>query len=720
MKKSNDIIGSYNSLRDPHLKIHFRKPQIRRHLLKSNIISKDNKIVDEISSTKHKQNVERKHRRELYRILNEMVQNGDDNNYSNHYDSMIDTNELLDHARSIVAKNGNNGKKSDQTNPDQQRTILLQKLDRMIKTIKEHHEQDSNKTNIRNRNLEQTKCKSLHDISTGEYQESAGIAIAKQPCLSTPQLSRLSISKRPKSSYGRSRLQRSISRDESISNDNKVDHHTKSMFNMKKSISLATVQLPEEHDDNKDDDDEIKSLDGESFDDSSNDDNYDDDELKTPSPVSPFNYKYYNGKKTLFAMDIATTSSSSGSSGSISNKKYYAFDKRFIKTCTSGKQRVKMILRYNGLNGATNIGDKRNIKVYQQITVGGNSILIYDGFVKPRETFTFDIRPHINNSFAINILVNGIRDLRLNTCCERKHRPGTTLSHFTIIDVIGSRACFNCQIMFADYHNVHHVHHDQIQTSKQQNQQQQIVMINGALSLDHYHQNHYYDDDENVNIKHHNNINNRNNDNNHESMSETPITPNRIQIDFLPIPMMNGKNKNVHEQEQKEQMKTTLDHNLNSFVVHNENGHQNYDDNNKGDEILVHDTENIHRNSNIITEQSSTITSAIKLMNNVENHDNNKTMMMTTSGQHSMDNSMKIIDDYKKHDRTIRFDSATNLKKVTKENLLPMINDDDEEDNDDDDDDDNYYAIDIDSETMPQIFINNNHSNSDDDDDDDE
>ncbi|KAH9494199.1 hypothetical protein DERF_014905 [Dermatophagoides farinae] len=507
-------------------------------------ISKDNKIVDEISSTKHKQNVERKHRRELYRILNEMVQNGDDNNYSNHYDSMIDTNELLDHARSIVAKNGNNGKKSDQTNPDQQRTILLQKLDRMIKTIKEHHEQDSNKTNIRNRNLEQTKCKSLHDISTGEYQESAGIAIAKQPCLSTPQLSRLSISKRPKSSYGRSRLQRSISRDESISNDNKVDHHTKSI-------------------------------------------------------------------------------SSSGSSGSISNKKYYAFDKRFIKTCTSGKQRVKMILRYNGLNGATNIGDKRNIKVYQQITVGGNSILIYDGFVKPRETFTFDIRPHINNSFAINILVNGIRDLRLNTCCERKHRPGTTLSHFTIIDV----------------------------------------------------------------------------------------------IDFLPIPMMNGKNKNVHEQEQKEQMKTTLDHNLNSFVVHNENGHQNYDDNNKGDEILVHDTENIHRNSNIITEQSSTITSAIKLMNNVENHDNNKTMMMTTSGQHSMDNSMKIIDDYKKHDRTIRFDSATNLKKVTKENLLPMINDDDEEDNDDDDDD-NYYAIDIDSETMPQIFINNNHSNSDDDDDD--
>ena len=36
---TDSIIGSYNSLRDPHLKIHFRKPQIRRHLLKSNIVS---------------------------------------------------------------------------------------------------------------------------------------------------------------------------------------------------------------------------------------------------------------------------------------------------------------------------------------------------------------------------------------------------------------------------------------------------------------------------------------------------------------------------------------------------------------------------------------------------------------------------------------------------------------------------------------------------------
>nr|XP_027203963.1 probable serine/threonine-protein kinase DDB_G0282963 [Dermatophagoides pteronyssinus] len=627
-------------------------------------------------------------------MLNEMVQNKNDEFDTNQPDSIINANELLDHARSLVMKN-DNSKKSDKSNSDQQRIILLQKLDRMIKTIKEHHEQESNKNNVSNMknhatNLEKIKCKSLHDISTIEC-ESPDVPIAKQPCLSTPQLSRLSISKRPKSSYGRPRLRRSISREESVSNNNKLDDSK----SMKKTISLANVHLPTNDDDN---DDEIKSLDGESFSDS-DDDNHN-DELKTPSPVFPFSNKYYyNTKKTLFAMDIAATSSSSGSSGSGSNKKYYAFDKRFIKTSTSDRQRVKMILRYNGLNGATNMGGKRNVKVYQQITVGGNSILIYDGSIKPGETFTFDIRPHINNSFAINILVNGIRDLRLNTCCEHKHRPGTTLSHFTIINVIGGRACFNCQMMFADYNDhYNHTHQNRIQTSKQ-NQQE----INGILSLDdHHHLTDHYYDDENINVEH--SIKNHNNGNHREI--ETPTTPNKIQLNFLPSPMGNA-NKN-NEQEQNEQtkktFKTTLDH-LNSFVVNNKDGHHN--DNDKDDQILLH-TENIHRNPNPVTEHqlpSSTITSTIRLMNDVESHDNDETM--TTSGQHSV----KFSDVYKKHNRTIRFDSATNSRKVSGENLLPMINDDDEDYDEENNND--CYAIDIDSETMPQIFCNN-HSHSDD------
>lgn len=61
------------------------------------------------------------------------------------------------------------------------------------------------------------------------------------------------------------------------------------------------------------------------------------------------------------------------------------------------------------------------------------------------DTFTFFIRAHPSNSFSIIILVNGIRDLRLNACCEHKHRPGTKLSHFTFVDVVGGRPCFACQ-----------------------------------------------------------------------------------------------------------------------------------------------------------------------------------------------------------------------------------------------------------------------------------
>ncbi|OTF78196.1 hypothetical protein BLA29_010879, partial [Euroglyphus maynei] len=184
-------------------------------------------------------------------MLNEIVvKNKNDDFDTNRPDSLIDADELLNHInQSIVPKKTIDNNNNKTNHPDQQRTILLQKLDRMIKTIKEHHEQESNK-NVKKSstttNLKQIKCKSLYDISKDEnFQSSNG-----SKCLSTPQLSRLSISKRPKSSYGRSRLRRSSSRDESISNNSDVKpDHSKSMLNIKKSTSLANVQLPENGDD---------------------------------------------------------------------------------------------------------------------------------------------------------------------------------------------------------------------------------------------------------------------------------------------------------------------------------------------------------------------------------------------------------------------------------------------------------------------------------------
>ena len=70
------------------------------------------------------------------------------------------------------------------------------------------------------------------------------------------------------------------------------------------------------------------------------------------------------------------------------------------------------------------------------------------------DVFSFDIRPLPSNSnnnssnhpFSVILFVNGIRDLRINTCCPHKHRPGTRLSpDFTLVDVVGGRPCFACQ-----------------------------------------------------------------------------------------------------------------------------------------------------------------------------------------------------------------------------------------------------------------------------------
>lgn len=213
--------------------------------------------------------------------------------------------------------------------------------------------------------------------------------------------------------------------DDDSGGEEELNGNSLSGFFLSKSKSSASISRERESDS-----DGIESLDGESLSDEGDTDAY--------------------SHKAIKALDSG-------------GKKYYAFDKRFVKSQSSSRQRVKMTLRFNGLNNATNRGGKRNIKVFQQVSVGGNSILIFDGFVLPgglwfitatlpltfslsrTGIFSFDVRPHVNNSFAINILVNGIRDLRLNTCCEHKHRRGTKLSHFTIVDVVGGRPCIACQ-----------------------------------------------------------------------------------------------------------------------------------------------------------------------------------------------------------------------------------------------------------------------------------
>lgn len=205
---------------------------------------------------------------------------------------------------------------------------------------------------------------------------------------STPQIVK-QFSNRPKSSYGRSRSK-------CFDHDKReTSKHLNSQ--MRKSASVANmlfvgdgINKEDEQclDNVKDDIDEIKSLDGESM---VNTDSSDDEYL-SHSPLMFFSKqrkqnsnKYslnYNG---IMLMDNGIINNNNNNS---IGKKYYAFDKRFINS--SGRsQRVKMMLRYNGLTEATNHAGKRNVKIYQQITVGGNSILIYDGFVNAGGIYLF-------------------------------------------------------------------------------------------------------------------------------------------------------------------------------------------------------------------------------------------------------------------------------------------------------------------------------------------
>ena len=61
------------------------------------------------------------------------------------------------------------------------------------------------------------------------------------------------------------------------------------------------------------------------------------------------------------------------------------------------------------------------------------------------DKFSFEVRPHGTRPFCITVLIDSIRDLRVSTCCEYKHKKGLKISHFTLVDVIGGKMCANCK-----------------------------------------------------------------------------------------------------------------------------------------------------------------------------------------------------------------------------------------------------------------------------------
>ncbi|CAG2108111.1 unnamed protein product [Medioppia subpectinata] len=120
------------------------------------------------------------------------------------------------------------------------------------------------------------------------------------------------------------------------------------------------------------------------------------------------------------------------------------YDKRRSGLWSSKKAKPSIItLRFNGLTANCLI--PRRVQISQQLYSGGNAITIFDRMVSPGEKLTFSVRPHGDSPFSMTVLIDGIRDLRVSTCCEHKHRIGSKISHFTLVDVSGGKMCANCK-----------------------------------------------------------------------------------------------------------------------------------------------------------------------------------------------------------------------------------------------------------------------------------
>ncbi|UXI16178.1 Beta-1-syntrophin [Sarcoptes scabiei] len=464
--KSDDIIGSYNSLKDPHLRQHFRKPKIRRHLLQANIIDEDNKIIEEIQSTRNQQNIERKNRREIYEILNNYVLKESNNNVEDCDDNVHgDGDRNREDLKRILSNESNRlianlqdcfpRKFIEQQRSKQnfQRQDLLKKLDRMIRTIKERnqfHQQPqrqneilSTRSSLRNRKPNQPKKSHSHwDLRSIENKTYS----SSQTNTLNHHRNSLTNLARPRSSYGRPVLRsQERSTPPTYTQINPSSSCSVGDQSLKKSFSIPNIRVimnnenvskQNSFDENYDDlDDDIQSLDGESFE---SDSDYDGDEIVNRSLINGYDARLDSIQSLHQSHQIFDKNQ---------RKKYFAFDRRFVRS-SDRPTNCRLILRYNGLNNeGTNQYTKRSIKIYQQINVGGNPILIYDDFVQNNDVFMIPIRPHQNrSSFSLTILLDGIRDLRLNSCCVRKHKLGTTIAHFTILNVIGGRACLECQL----------------------------------------------------------------------------------------------------------------------------------------------------------------------------------------------------------------------------------------------------------------------------------
>ncbi|XP_013205554.1 glutamate-rich protein 3 isoform X2 [Microtus ochrogaster] len=89
------------------------------------------------------------------------------------------------------------------------------------------------------------------------------------------------------------------------------------------------------------------------------------------------------------------------------------------------------------------------IKIYQQ-HCGGENLCIYKGKLLEKDTFQFISKRHHGFPFSLTFFLNGIQVNRLSSCCEYKHRRSSRLGgkrgYFGFVSVEKASPCYRCII----------------------------------------------------------------------------------------------------------------------------------------------------------------------------------------------------------------------------------------------------------------------------------
>ncbi|KAF8784552.1 glutamate-rich protein 3-like isoform X2 [Argiope bruennichi] len=97
---------------------------------------------------------------------------------------------------------------------------------------------------------------------------------------------------------------------------------------------------------------------------------------------------------------------------------------------------------------------KSQTGIVEEITIrqqhcGGTPVIIYKGHISPNESVAFICLDHEGFTFSITLFLDGIRYLKLSSCCIFRYSPGRRLGGssgcFAIRNIEGGKPCLRCQ-----------------------------------------------------------------------------------------------------------------------------------------------------------------------------------------------------------------------------------------------------------------------------------